>query len=197
MLTSAQKRELEDLLASGQKIVAVKRFREITGVGLQEALHAVEHLGRDAPSAASSNRPGPKAPDSGALRKAETAAMEALRSGNVVEAVKRYRGHTSLGLKESKEAVDALSLVHRTNGRIDAKLARRLIELVAAGQAQDAITQLIASKGYEEREASEIVGTLGALKMGGQAMGAGCLRMILGLFGLLAALVASAYLLGR
>lgn len=38
--------ELRDLLAAGQKIEAIKRYREATGVGLAEAKEAVEALER-------------------------------------------------------------------------------------------------------------------------------------------------------
>lgn len=197
MLTNEQRREIEELVASGQKIVAIKRFREITGVGLQEALHAVEQLGGAARTSSSSRPETAAGPEPGALRQAEAAALGALRDGNVVEAIKRYRLYTKLGLKDSKDAVSALSLVHRSNGRIDARFARTLIEFVAAGRKQDAITQLVASKGYEESEAREVVASLGSLALGGLSVGAGCARLILALLLMLAGLAAAAYFLSR
>lgn len=176
MLTSAQRREIEDLVASGQKIAAVKRYREITSVGLQEALHAVEQIAgpavRDLSAAVA-------APDGKALREAEAAAMAALREGNVVEAIKRYRQHTRLGLKEAKDAVDALNVVERTGGRINAKLARSLMAMVGAGQKQEAITLMMSNAGYDEAEAAAFIKTLGSFRLGGRACGGGCIRMLI------------------
>ena len=35
--------------------------------------------------------------------------MDAIQSGNKILAIKLYRGHTGLGLREAKEAIDAFS----------------------------------------------------------------------------------------
>ena len=35
--------------------------------------------------------------------------VEAIRAGNLIEAIKRYRAHTNVGLKEAKDAVEALA----------------------------------------------------------------------------------------
>ena len=35
--------------------------------------------------------------------------VEAIRAGNLIEGIKRYRAHTNVGLKEAKDAVEALS----------------------------------------------------------------------------------------
>jgi hypothetical protein len=62
-----------------------------------------------------------------------------------------------------------------------------LIALVAAGNKQEAVTQLMSQTGYDEAEARELIKTMGGLRIGGASCGAGCLRMIVGLI-LLAAL---------
>jgi ribosomal protein L7/L12 len=36
--------EIQDLLAKGNKIQAIKRYRELTGLGLKEAQEAIERL---------------------------------------------------------------------------------------------------------------------------------------------------------
>jgi ribosomal protein L7/L12 len=196
-LTSAEKKELQRLVASGGKILAVKRYREITGVGLQEAMHAVEHLGLAPTTSETSGSAYRAVPllDPGALRQAEAAAMAALREGNAIEAIKRYRGYTNVGLKEAKEAIDALGVVHRSDGRIDPKLARALIAEVAAGRKEEAVIRLITSKGYDESEARAIVAKLGSMRIGGQSCGAGCLRMIVAFIVIILVFVALAVLL--
>ena len=35
--------------------------------------------------------------------------VEAIRAGNIIEGIKRYRAHTNVGLKEAKDAVEALA----------------------------------------------------------------------------------------
>jgi ribosomal protein L7/L12 len=199
LLTSAQKKELQDLVASGGKILAVKRYREITGVGLQEALHAVEHLGAAAGSGLAEAGARVKAliTDPGALRQAEAAAMAALREGNAIEAIQRYRGYTNAGMKEAKEAIDALSVVHRSDGRIDPKLARALIADVAAGRKEEAIVRLISSKGYDESEARAIIARLGSMNIGGQSCFGGCLRVIVAFVVIVIVFVALAVLLPK
>jgi ribosomal protein L7/L12 len=182
-LTSAQKQEIQALIASGQKIIAVKRYREITRVGLQEALNAVTQMASGDTVSAGSRTIPPAAANPKALKEAEAAALAAIREGNVIEAIKRYRLHTRLGLKEAKEAVDALGLVHRTNGRVNAKLAQKLISMVAAGQKQEAVDHLMANVGYDDVEARAFIGTVRA---GAGGCAGGCLRILVGLGALIA-----------
>jgi len=89
--------ELRTLLAEGRKIAAVKRYREETGAGLVEAKNAVEALERDLP-------PTGELVDSSA--EAEIVAL--LQQGQKTQAIKRYRDRTGAGLKEAREAVEAL-----------------------------------------------------------------------------------------
>ena len=35
--------------------------------------------------------------------------VEAIRAGNLIEGIKRYRAHTQVGLKEAKDAVEAMA----------------------------------------------------------------------------------------
>lgn len=95
--------EVRDLLFSGRKIEAIKHYREATGVGLKEAKDAVEALerGAEAPYPAVSVGGAPAGPWIDEVR-------ALVRAGNKLEAIKRYREHTGLGLKESKDAVEAL-----------------------------------------------------------------------------------------
>jgi len=93
----------EELLAlgrDGQMIEAIKRFREATGLGLRESKEAVEALvaGRGLPSIAGADVSSDDAP-----------VVEFLRAGNVIGAIKQHRTATGLGLKESKDAVEAIA----------------------------------------------------------------------------------------
>jgi large subunit ribosomal protein L7/L12 len=95
--------ELKGLLAEGRKIDAIKRYREQTGAGLAEAKQAVEALERgESPPAAE--------PIDASL---EAEIVSLLEQGRKMQAVKRYRERTGLGLKEAKDAVEAIAADRR------------------------------------------------------------------------------------
>jgi ribosomal protein L7/L12 len=171
-LTSEQKEQLERLIASGNKMEAIKQFRNIADVGLAEAKAFIEAM--EAGVHGSRHDSAPRN-----LREAEQAALAALRDGNVMEAIKRYRKHTRLGLKEAKEAVDALSVVHRSNGRIGAKLAQTLIAQVVAGRKEEALTLLMSNTGYEDSEARALIRNIGNMRPGVASCATGCLKAVL------------------
>ena len=91
-----------ELMKAGQKIQAIKLYREQTGAGLKEAKDYVEslferkvdlilkHLGID--------------PNQGV----DEQIMELMKSGQKIEAIKLYREQTGVGLKEAKEYVESL-----------------------------------------------------------------------------------------
>lgn len=92
-------REVRSLLEQGNKIEAVKVYREHTGAGLKDAKDAVEALQR-----------GPGLP-----RDAETAThweVEVLRllgEGEKIKAVKLYKERTGATLFDSKQAVESMA----------------------------------------------------------------------------------------
>jgi ribosomal protein L7/L12 len=94
--------ELRALLAAGQKIEAIKRYRQETGAGLAEAKEVVEALQRGEPLAL----PEPLDPS----LEAELVAL--LEQGRKIEAIKVYRERLGAGLKEAKEAVEAIATRH-------------------------------------------------------------------------------------
>lgn len=102
-LPEYERTTIAELLARGQKIEAIKRYRTLTGVGLKEAKDAVEAWERagsasDIPTATPSPAPG-----------GDIAEVHALaRSGKKIEAIKRYREITGVGLKEAKDAVERM-----------------------------------------------------------------------------------------
>jgi ribosomal protein L7/L12 len=96
--------EVSALLAGGNKIEAIKRVRELTGLGLKEAKDYVDSLplGGALPPLPASSSPRPA--DPGSLAEVHTLAAQGLK----IEAIKRYRELTGVGLKEAKDYVDRL-----------------------------------------------------------------------------------------
>jgi len=96
--------ELQELLAAGQVIRAIKRYREVFGVGLREAKEAIDGL--------RAQRPLPPQPQPSAAPASDPAQdpelRAALASGKKILAIKRYRELTGLGLKDSKDAVERM-----------------------------------------------------------------------------------------
>lgn len=93
-------RRIETEIAAGRKISAIKILGEATGLGLAEIKAAVEDMvpGALSPAGNSSAR-------ASSLQEVE----EHLRSGKKIDAIKAYRELTGCGLKEAKEAVEAIS----------------------------------------------------------------------------------------
>jgi len=87
------------LLTRGQKITAIKLYREQTGVGLAEAKNAVEMIERGGGS------PNRKT----TATDPEQQILELLAAGKKIAAIKLYREQTHVGLKEAKDAVEALA----------------------------------------------------------------------------------------
>ena len=94
--------ELNALLAEGQKIKAIQRYREATGADLAAAKEAVETLERGA-------SPADKPLDAGPA--AEIVAL--LEAGRKLEAVKLYRERTGVDLKQARDAVEAIAADRR------------------------------------------------------------------------------------
>lgn len=85
------------LLDEGNKIAAIKLYRQVTKVGLAEAKDAVERIG-------AAPRPEPEyGVESSPL---ETSVRRLLAEGKKIEAIKLYKERTRTGLKEAKSAVD-------------------------------------------------------------------------------------------
>jgi polar amino acid transport system substrate-binding protein len=93
---------VQDALQRGNLVEAIKLMRADTGMGLKETKDALEaYMRGEAPAAGFA----PKALPAGAPLPAQV--QEALDQGNKIEAVRRLRGLTGMGLKEAKDAVEA------------------------------------------------------------------------------------------
>lgn len=92
--------QIRVLLAQGQKIEAIKAYREATGASLAEAKDAVEAMNA-----------GPGLPPT-AMPDHEQEILELLHQGKKIAAIKLHRERTGKGLKEAKDAVEALATRH-------------------------------------------------------------------------------------
>lgn len=93
---------LRGLVDSRQKIQAIKFYRQVMGVGLKEAKEYVDRLEAGVAPGAGVHVASP----------AHDPQMDEVRrlaqSGQKIPAIKRYRELTGLGLKDAKEAVEAM-----------------------------------------------------------------------------------------
>jgi ribosomal protein L7/L12 len=89
--------QISQLLQAGQKIEAIKLYRERTGAGLAEAKQAVEQMQVDVVFAETN---------------LEEQLLNLLRQGEKIAAIKAYRERTRSGLKEAKETIEALAVRH-------------------------------------------------------------------------------------
>jgi large subunit ribosomal protein L7/L12 len=95
--------QVAGLLASGRKIEAIRVYREARGVGLAEAKSAVELVEAGRQWSAAERTPPTSEP--GLVEDV----LEHVRAGRWIHAIKHYREATGSGLKESKEAVEAMA----------------------------------------------------------------------------------------
>src|SRR5579883_2701921 len=112
--------EIAWLLQTGQKINAIKLYREETGASLADAKAAVERmelalgLGLMTPAGSETSQI-PAMPND--APRFSTREMEALlMQGKKIEAIKLYREQTGLGLREAKDTIDQIENTLRTQG---------------------------------------------------------------------------------
>jgi len=114
----AFQKELESLLIQGKKIVAIKRYREMTGLGLREARDAVEVVEKalllNGPTSFQSYEVPMETPREGPVVAEPNDAVRSLVfEGRKIEAIKLYREQTGLGLREAKDRIDLLERTWR------------------------------------------------------------------------------------
>lgn len=95
-------RRVRDLLRRGEKIEAIKLLRKATGIGLKQALEEADRLAAGQPPSASVTT----------RTEGDDAVSDEVRhlaaSGQKIEAVRRLRSETGLGLKEARRRVERL-----------------------------------------------------------------------------------------
>lgn len=102
--------EIKRLARSGQKIEAIRQYREVFKTSLREASEAVEKLAEGKPIAISFSSFQPSGFFSGEPPNplVESEIRQILQNGNKIEAIKRYREIYQTSLKASKEAIEQL-----------------------------------------------------------------------------------------
>ena len=104
--------QVADLLRRGRKIEAIKVYRQATGASLVDAKNAVERVeagypmppGRAGVAAGGTVPPGAAPLDDATWQRLR----EQVRLGRKIQAIKEYRELTGVGLREAKDAIDAL-----------------------------------------------------------------------------------------
>ncbi|PTX97618.1 hypothetical protein DB346_21765 [Verrucomicrobia bacterium LW23] len=104
---------VHDEIAKGSKIGAISHYRRITGVSLAQAKQAVEAMmeGSRSPTDATSPQSAVSAAEAAADGLPEHALAEIrtlLSRGDKIGAIRLFRTHTSSGLAEAKNAVEAI-----------------------------------------------------------------------------------------
>jgi ribosomal protein L7/L12 len=191
-LSSDQYAELMRMLP-GHKIEAIKLCRSMTRLGLAEAKDVVDAMEKGAQPGGGAAVSMSTALGSIHLSDEQNAEIRALLPGNKIEAIKRYRALTTVGLAEAKDVIDAMAAgtsvtaqfpgtppeVGRISSRLVALLpsgsrpptpseAAKIAELVASGALDDAATQIGAGWGVDPDAARRIA--LG-LRPRGKALG--------------------------
>lgn len=97
-----------EALERGDKIEAIKRLRGITGLGLKEAKDWIESYQRGgaAPPLREFDKPEGRDPNASFTLSPE--AIEALKRGSPIEAIKIIRQATGVGLAEAKSIVEQI-----------------------------------------------------------------------------------------
>lgn len=97
--------EVLQILRSGRKLDAVKRYRELKGCSLHEAKQACEAM-LESPADEPREATGPSA--SAGLGELDEALRREIRAGRLLEAVKMHRQATGGSLYDSKQYCDRL-----------------------------------------------------------------------------------------
>ena len=110
-LSTEQERQIRELIARDQKIAAIKLYREATNSSLKDAKEAVDAM----EMSAAINFPA-SAQISTQDSFLDNRIKRLLAERKKIEAVKAYREAYNCGLKEAKDAVDAIEIQMRMGG---------------------------------------------------------------------------------
>jgi len=147
-------KQIQNLLEQGKKIEVIKRFREKTGAGIKEARDAVEaiEMGR------------PLSPPARVDESFQSELTELLQNGKKIEAIQRFREATGAGLKEAKDAVEAIEMGRPLSlpAQVDESFQREITELLQNGRKIEAINRLREETGAGLKEAKDAIEQFGA-----------------------------------
>lgn len=104
--------ELLELCRQGQKLEAIRRYKEATGSSLAEAKDIIDSFDTaDAVPLSSAQHTGASSQHRAPVS-TDQQVLDLCRQGNYLQAVKVYKDATGKGLKESKDYVDQLAAAH-------------------------------------------------------------------------------------
>jgi len=136
---SLYERQIRELLSQGNKIAAIKLYREGTGVGLKEAKDAVEAIERGEPTYS----PEPIQIDLQNDALLDEQIKQLLTKRQKIQAIRFYREINHTDLKDAKDAVDAIEARMRRENRINLQSAPTIGDDPFAEDAQRNRTFLI------------------------------------------------------
>ncbi|MDR2111500.1 MAG: ribosomal protein L7/L12 [Candidatus Accumulibacter sp.] len=97
-------------LARGEKIEAIKRLRETTGLGLKEAKDVIDAQTRETGARSSPATTSGRLPEN---------VIAALTRGEKIEAIRRLRKATGLGLKDARDAIESARIRPRRRAPVE------------------------------------------------------------------------------
>lgn len=115
--------EIAELVLTGNKIKAIMRYHQLTGLGLKESREAIEQVERGEPLTITSVTisPGEHGEDPEWVDVMQQARAYLL-GGSKIKAIKVYHEAFNAGLKESKDVIDALEESLRSSGDLGREL---------------------------------------------------------------------------
>jgi ribosomal protein L7/L12 len=167
----------------GQKIEAIKLFRERTGAGLKDSKDAVEAIG---------TCQGP--PSRQGVRDFQDEVFSLLERGQKIGAIKLYRERTGAGLKEAKDAVESIQRGQAapSGPASDRGFEEELVSLLEQGQKIGAIKVFRERTGAGLKEAKDAVEAIAERRGIIISQGTGCLGVVVVAIGFLAGALAFA-----
>lgn len=151
--TALNDAEVQEAIEGGRKINAIKRYRELTGVGLKEAKDAIEYVIAN-----------PDAPESKARSASSSLSDAGLRDliaeGDIVQAIEVYQQFAGVDYYTAKAAVEDLEREMRLGDEPatgDVNDDAELQELMAAGKKINAIKRYRELTGVGLKEAKDTI----------------------------------------
>lgn len=92
--------EVLDSLAAGQKINAIRRYRELTGVSLKEAKDAIDYLELN---------PARKKKTGGGTLPVDAGIRDMIRRGQKEEAIRAYQNFTGVSLSDARDEIERIA----------------------------------------------------------------------------------------
>jgi ribosomal protein L7/L12 len=103
-----QFKRVKELIEAGNKIEAIKVYRELTGVGLKESKDAVDAMEAGKPVMLTNSQAFSQTFSGNDDKELLDEINRHLHNGNKIEAIKVYREKYKVGLKEAKDAVESM-----------------------------------------------------------------------------------------